>query len=1033
MASRGGYGRGGGGRDGPYTGGCGGGYGRGGGGGQPYYGGGGGGGGQGRGYYDDGRGYQRGMEGGGGGGRGGGGGGYQGDGERGYGRGRRGGGGGGGGYRGDGEGSSYGRGRGGGGGGGYHADGEAGYGRGRGGGRDYDGGRGGGGRRGGRGGGSSYHQLPPPDLPQAPERRLAAQYARGMDIAALRAQFKGLTTRDAASPFPARPGFGTAGEECVVKANHFFVGLKNDNFHHYDVAIAPDPVLKGLFRTIVSKLVTERRHTDFGGRLPAYDGRANLYTAGELPFKSRELEVELSGNRKFKVAIRHVAPVSLQDLWMVMAGCPAGIPSQALQLLDIVLRDMVLAERNNMGYVAFGRSYFSAGLGSRELDKGIFAWKGFYQSCRVTQQGLSLNIDMSSTAFIEPGRVLNFVEKAIGHRITNAVTVGYFLNNYGNELMRTLKGVKIEVTHRGNLLKKYRIASFTEESADVQTFKSPDGIKTVKEYFNKKYKLKLAFGNLPCLQVGSKEKPNYLPMELCNIIPGQRYKNRLSPTQVSNLMNITNDRPCDRESSIRQTVRSNQYNSTERADEFGIEIDSYPTTLKARVLKAPMLKYHDSGKVTVCKPEDGAWNMKDRKVVNGATIKSWACVNLCHDLDNHVVEAFCLQLVRTSERTGLDFANVSLPILNARPHHIKADLPMCYQEACSRSRDKRIDLLLVVMTDDKNNASLYGDVKRICETEIGVLSQCCRAKQVYKERNVQYCANVALKINAKAGGRNSVFLNVEASLPVVSKSPTIIFGADVTHPGSFDESTPSIASVVASADWPEVTKYNSVVRMQASRKEIIQDLEGIVKELLNAFKRDSKMEPKQLIFYRDGVSEGQFQQVVESEIPEIEKAWKSLYAGKPRITFIVVQKRHHTRLFPNNYHDPRGMEGTGNVRPGTVVDTVICHPRELDFFLISHAGIKGTSRPSHYHALRDDNNFTADQLQSLTNNLCYIYTSCTRSVSIPPPVYYAHKLAFRARFYLTQAPVAGGDPGAVRFQWVLPEIKEEVKNSMFFC
>lgn len=50
-----------------------------------------------------------------------------------------------------------------------------------------------------------------------------------------------------------------------------------------------------------------------------------------------------------------------------------------------------------------------------------------------------------------------------------------------------------------------------------------------------------------------------------------------------------------------------------------------------------------------------------------------------------------------------------------------------------------------------------------------------------------------------------------------------------------------------------------------------------------------------------------------------------------------------------------------------------------------------------------------------------------------PPVYYAHKLAFRARFYLTQVPVAGGDPGAAKFQWVLPEIKEEVKKSMLFC
>ena len=51
-------------------------------------------------------------------------------------------------------------------------------------------------------------------------------------------------------------------------------------------------------------------------------------------------------------------------------------------------------------------------------------------------------------------------------------------------------------------------------------------------------------------------------------------------------------------------------------------------------------------------------------------------------------------------------------------------------------------------------------------------------------------------------------------------------------------------------------------------------------------------------------------------------------------------------------------------------------------------GIQGTSRPSHYHVLWDDNHFDADELQQLTYQLCHTYVRCTRSVSIPAPAYY---------------------------------------------
>lgn len=41
-----------------------------------------------------------------------------------------------------------------------------------------------------------------------------------------------------------------------------------------------------------------------------------------------------------------------------------------------------------------------------------------------------------------------------------------------------------------------------------------------------------------------------------------------------------------------------------------------------------------------------------------------------------------------------------------------------------------------------------GKIKRICETELGIVSQCCQPKQASKMTK-QYLENVALKINVK--------------------------------------------------------------------------------------------------------------------------------------------------------------------------------------------------------------------------------------------------------------------------------------------
>ncbi|KAK6161499.1 hypothetical protein DH2020_004880 [Rehmannia glutinosa] len=855
--------------------------------------------------------------------------------------------------------------------------------------------------------------------------------------------------------FPSRPGFGQLGTKCIVKANHFFAELPEKDLNQYDVTITPEVSSRAVNRAIIAELVKVYKESELGMKLPAYDGRKSLYTAGELPFAWKEFTIKLIDDednvngpkrvREYKVVIKFVARANLHHLGQFLAGKRADGPKEALQILDIVLRELSIKR-----FCPVGRSFFSPDIRKpQRLGDGLEAWCGFYQSIRPTQMGLSLNIDMASAAFIEALPVIEFVAQLLGKDVLSRP----LSDSDRIKVKKALRGVKVEVTHRGDVRRKYRVSGITTQPTRELVFPVDDNstMKSVVEYFQEMYGFSIQYTHLPCLQVGNQKKANYLPMEACKIVEGQRYTKRLSEKQITSLLKVTCQRPRDRENDILQTVQHNAYDQDPYAKEFGIKISEKMASVEARVLPAPWLKYHETGKEKDCLPQVGQWNMMNKEF-NPEPI---------------------------------------IPIYTARPDQVEKALKHVYHACMNKLKGKELELLLAILPD--NNGSLYGDLKRICETDLGLISQCCLTKHVFKI-NKQYLANVSLKINVKMGGRNTVLLDaISCRIPLVSDIPTIIFGADVTHPENGEETSPSIAAVVASQDWPEVTKYAGLVCAQAHRQELIQDLYktwhdpvrgtvsgGMIRDLLVSFRKATGQKPQRIIFYRDGVSEGQFYQVLLFELDAIRKACASLEPNyQPPVTFIVVQKRHHTRLFANNHRDKSSTDKSGNILPGTVVDSKICHPTEFDFYLCSHAGIQGTSRPAHYHVLWDENNFTADGIQSLTNNLCYTYARCTRSVSVGkfgyvpciasfywlnlpascgwfsllcgaspdieiPPAYYAHLAAFRARFYMepdvSENGCGGGQGGkgarvtgescGVR---PLPALKENVKRVMFYC
>jgi len=260
-----------------------------------------------------------------------------------------------------------------------------------------------------------------------------------------------------------------------------------------------------------------------------------------------------------------------------------------------------------------------------------------------------------------------------------------------------------------------------------------------------------------------------------------------------------------------------------------------------------------------------------------------------------------------------------------------------------------------------------------------------------------------LKINARLGGCNSS--SESGVLAGLQSQPFMIVGADVGHPGP-GVAKPSVTGLVFSYD-EGATRYAALTDIQQPRVEVIEKLQEMMERALGRFIELQKIPPRRIIFFRDGVSEGEYNTVATAELEAIQAAIKTIVGGRDYqilVTFIVVGKRHHSVFFPRNNNEG---DRKGNCHPGLVVENEVTGPMKNDFYLQSHAAIQGTPRSAHYIIIHDDIfNGNMQKIQELAFTLCHVYAKATRSVSIPAPVYYADLVCSRGVFHM--APEAHG-------------------------
>nr|DAD43828.1 TPA_asm: hypothetical protein HUJ06_002058 [Nelumbo nucifera] len=465
-------------------------------------------------------------------------------------------------------------------------------------------------------------------------------------------------------------------------------------------------------------------------------------------------EVELSmaegqGSCAFMFTINLVKELPLQELEDYLRGTLSSIPREIIQGMDLVMKENPTRHR-----IQIGRSFSSN-----------------------NSDNIALCSDYSVLALLKKVPVLQFLRDHIPNFKLNYGPVPHWVTK---NIEKALKGLKVTVIHR-TTKQKYIIRGLTSSVTNNLSFPIEDPRREVGlvEYFKDKYNKVIEHRYLPCLDLSKDGKMNYVPMEFCVLVEGQRY-------------------PKDRLDMLVRDVRSN-FNKFALA-EPSVRKDCICTMVKADdepcgggiaqnfEIAPPSLKLGnvngEASRVTVS--DDCQWNLIGNCVLEGKRVERWAII----DFTDRNVKLNYIQFARKL-------------VIRCRKLHIEMKEPLFYEPSemcelrnskqfskhpssiCSRAIEISGGQLQILICAMSEKDAGYNNLKRICETEIGIMTQCCLSKNANKHKGLdQYLANLALKINAKLGGSNVELF--EKLLRLEGDGHVMFIGADVNHPDAFN-------------------------------------------------------------------------------------------------------------------------------------------------------------------------------------------------------------------------------------------------------
>lgn len=720
----------------------------------------------------------------------------------------------------------------------------------------------------------------------------------------------------------------------------------------------------------------------------------------------------------FRVAIRKTKKLDTHVIEYFLRGQVAFSNQvlEAVNFLDHLLRE---TPSNSPNFVAVKRQFFTRTAPKAAFRGGVEVLRGIYQSLRLADGAKTIiNLDVANCCFWTPQSLL--AAMMARHNANDAMGLIFKLRAvmktiHGEEMKEESPDFKVMARNFKKLVvvarfqnqkpgmeqREWTIKGFLNMNAQEYLLEvrnkqtgQVESSQTLFDYFEQKYQLRLRHWQLPLVEMT--KKGTVYPIELLHLQPHQRWLTKLDDKQTADMIKFAVSRPQQRMKATEDGKNALNWAGDPILREFGLQIAPNMMKIDARLLKNPKIQF---GGTQIDPGVSGRWDLRNKKFVKGNPegLKSWGVgvqMPKAGTVDRGLVDNFITSFVRAYQQHGGTVLSPR-PFMQQFGDNTGAAVENLYTGTGNAFKTRPQLLVFLVQGKDAFN---YMRIKRSCDCRYGIVSQVMQYAQCIRN-NPQYISNVLMKVNAKLGGATSQAVAHPTSGSKAFSKPTMIIGADVSHasPGSL---APSTAAITVSLDRYG-GRYAAAVETNGQRVEMIT--ENNFRDMLAPLSRHwastvgQGRNPQHVYYFRDGVSEGQYQHVMQQEVPRIRAIFSDIEGEgatwKGTLTVVICSKRHHIRAYP----EQRASDRNGNPQPGLLIERGVTSPHEWDFYLYSHIALQGTSRPVHYTILQDQANHGPNQIQNMIYEHCYHYMRSTTSVSLFPAVYYAHLASNRAK------------------------------------